>query len=96
MDLPEVATPDELAKRMGWSARRVRNLARKLGACRILGNRMVLVKEDVDAILEATRPRPAPHPRSTELCPPRPRLPDITAEELVRMLENKALTRRRR
>jgi hypothetical protein len=65
MDLPEVVTPDELAKRCGWSVRRVRNLARQLGACRILGHRMVLTKEDVAAVLEATKPKPlsVPVPR---------------------------------
>lgn len=60
MDLPEVTTPAELAKHLGWSERRVRDLARRLGACRILGNRMVLIKEDIEAILEATKPAPLP------------------------------------
>jgi hypothetical protein len=58
MDLDDVITPEEFAKRMGWSARRVRSLARELGACRILGSRMRLTKNDVNAILEATRPTP--------------------------------------
>jgi hypothetical protein len=51
MEFPEVISPAELAKRLGWSERRIRVLARELGACRILGNRMALTKEDVDAIL---------------------------------------------
>src|SRR5882757_2951903 len=58
MTLPETTTPEALAKHLGWSVRRVRDLARRLGACRILGNRMVLTKPDVDAILEASRPCP--------------------------------------
>ena len=58
MEFPEVISPAELAKRLGWSERRIRVLARELGACRILGNRMALTKEDVDAILEATRQAP--------------------------------------
>jgi len=33
----------------------VRDLARRLGACRVLGNRMVLLPEDVSKIMEATR-----------------------------------------
>src|SRR6476659_6202340 len=53
--LPETTTPKALAKQMGWSERRVRDLARRLGACRVLGNRMTLTKDDVDAILEATK-----------------------------------------
>ena len=53
-------TPEELAKETGWSARHVRKLARELGACRILGNRMTLTPDDVQAILEARRPCPSP------------------------------------
>lgn len=56
--LPSVTTPEILAKHLGWSARRVRNKARELGACRISGNRMVLTQSDVDAILEESRPCP--------------------------------------
>jgi hypothetical protein len=48
-------TPERLAKQMGWGAKRVRRLAKKLGACRILGNRMALLPEDVQTILEATK-----------------------------------------
>src|SRR5687768_16399144 len=55
MTLPETTTPEALAQHMGWSERRVRNLARTLGACRLLGNRMTLTKTDVDTILEATK-----------------------------------------
>jgi hypothetical protein len=50
--LPETTTPAALAKHMGWSQRRVRDLARRLGSCRVLGNRMVLTNDDVQAILE--------------------------------------------
>lgn len=52
-------TPEELAESAGWSPRRVREIARGLGACRIMGNRMVLTDEDVAAILEASRPCPS-------------------------------------
>src|SRR6516165_1933234 len=55
MTLPESITPAEFARRYGWSERRVRREARKLGACRILGNRMVLLLEDTRTILEATK-----------------------------------------
>ena len=59
IDLTEgaVITPDELAKRLGWSARRLKDLARRLGACRILGNRMIMTHDDVATIMEATRCR---------------------------------------
>ena len=57
--LPSTTTPEALAEHMGWSARRVRKVARDLGACRILGNRMVLLDEDVKVILEAAKPRPS-------------------------------------
>ncbi len=58
MGLPQTFTPEELAEHMGWSPRRVRETARRLAACRIVGNRMVLVQEDVDAIIEASKPCP--------------------------------------
>lgn len=51
--LPETTTPSALAECLGWSERRVRDLARRLGACRILGNRMVLLEQDVEAIRAA-------------------------------------------
>src|SRR5882724_4437963 len=53
--LPDVTTPAELADRLGWSERSLRYLARRLGACRVLGNRMVLLPQDVHTIMEATR-----------------------------------------
>lgn len=51
-------TPEELAASAGWSPRRVREIARGLGACRIIGNRMVLTDADVSVILEASKPCP--------------------------------------
>src|SRR6516164_363165 len=55
MNLPQPISPAEFAKQFGWSEKRVRRLAKKLGACRILGNRMALLPEDVHAILEFTK-----------------------------------------
>ncbi len=56
--LPSTIAPEELARHMGWSLRRVKALARRIGACRIMGNRMTLTQADVDAILEESRPCP--------------------------------------
>lgn len=53
MILPETTTPEALASSLGVSERRVRTLARRLGACRIFGNRMLLLGEDVAAIKSA-------------------------------------------
>src|ERR1700730_6451592 len=55
MSLPAVYRPEEVAQQLGWSERRVRSEAKRLGACRILGNRMILLPQDVDTILEATK-----------------------------------------
>lgn len=55
--LPEAITPAEFAQRYGWSERLVRSKARELGACRILGNRMVLLPQDATRILEARERR---------------------------------------
>ncbi|MUZ72936.1 hypothetical protein GOZ90_09600 [Agrobacterium vitis] len=54
--LPQVFTPEDVAKKFGWSPRKLRAKAREIGACRILGNRMVLLEADVAQILEASRP----------------------------------------
>lgn len=73
VEVPEMITPEQFAEHTGWSARNLRELARKIGACRIVGNRMLLTKEDIDAILEASRPKPevsyqpAPTVKSREL-----------------------------
>ncbi|MFS8114882.1 hypothetical protein QD460_24395 [Rhizobium jaguaris] len=56
---PDFLTPEQFSKHYGWSPRKVRQLARQLGACRIIGNRMVLLDEDVRAILEAAKPAPS-------------------------------------
>ncbi|MFQ6186374.1 helix-turn-helix domain-containing protein [Sinorhizobium meliloti] len=63
--LPAGRTPEEVAHHFGISPRRVRQMARELGACRIFGNRMFLLPADVEAILEASKPKPKPdyHPR---------------------------------
>ena len=52
-------TPEALAADTGWSERRVRKIARELGACRIMGNRMILTADDVTAIMEASKPCPS-------------------------------------
>lgn len=57
--IPPVMTVREFARHTGWSERRLREIARKIGACRIVGNRMLLTKADVEAIFEASRPCPA-------------------------------------
>jgi hypothetical protein len=58
VSLPEAISPETFAKRMGWAPKRVRRLAKRLGACRVLGNRMMLLPQDIDIILEATKPCP--------------------------------------
>lgn len=59
-DLPVSITPEDLARHYGFSPRKLRGIARKIGACRIVGNRMILLPDDVTAILEAIKPAPAP------------------------------------
>lgn len=57
--LPHIFTPEQVADHIGWSPRKLREFARGLGACRVLGNRMVLTQQDIDAIMEASRPCPS-------------------------------------
>lgn len=54
--VPEFTTPDELAVALGCSPRRVRQVARALRACRILGKRMILLKVDVEVVAAACEP----------------------------------------
>src|ERR1035441_961081 len=91
MILLETITPAELAKQLGWAEKRVRSLAKKLGACRVLGNRMVFLPEDVTAIMEATKPCPSKSIDVREaLSGPTPgRLPDIDSVDLLAHLTKK-------
>lgn len=65
MNIPQHFTPDEVARKLGWSVQRVRNVARRAGACRILGKTMLFLDCDL-AVMESiangeTRtPPPAP------------------------------------
>lgn len=77
-------TPDEIAEKFGWSPRHLRKLAREIGACRLLGNRMVLLEEDVKALLEATKP--VPKVTSTKL---RPNMPVKNYDDLVALRNRK-------
>jgi hypothetical protein len=90
VEFSEIATPAELAKHLGWSERRIRALARELGACRVLGNRMVLLPEDVTAIMEATRPKPLgrqPTFLQSQRSSLGQRLPDVTYKDLLAIRE---------
>jgi AraC-like DNA-binding protein len=62
--LPKIYTPEEVARHFGCSPRTLREKARAIGACRILGNRMVLTQDDVANVLEAIRPPVKPDPAS--------------------------------
>ena len=54
--LPRYFTPDEVARHFGWSPRKVRAKVREIGACVIVGNRMVMTEADVSRLLDAARP----------------------------------------
>jgi hypothetical protein len=58
--LPTIFTPEDVAKHLGWSQRKVREKARQIGACHVLGNRMIMTAADIEKLLEATKPAPAP------------------------------------
>lgn len=73
-----VFTPEEIAEKFGWSPRHVRKLAREIGACRLLGNRMVLLEEDVKALLDATKPMP-----KVTRTQPKPNMPVKNYDDLV-------------
>ena len=54
--LPAYTTPDALAEHLGVSERALRQRARALGACRVEGKKMILLAEDVLAIVVDMRP----------------------------------------
>jgi len=91
MTLPEYTTPEALAEHLGWAEKRVRSIARRLGACRILGNRMVMLPADVTAIMEATKPCPSKSIAVREALSgiTEGRLPDIGSAELLAHLTKK-------
>lgn len=53
--LPEYTTPEELAAHLNVPERTLKELARKIGACSIIGKSMILTEDDVNTIMEATR-----------------------------------------
>ena len=53
--LPAVTTPEDMAAHLGVSERALRDMARALGACRMFGNKMILLEGDVQLIMEAAR-----------------------------------------
>src|ERR1700730_13556405 len=55
MTLPVVYRPEQVAQHLGWSERRVRSEAKRLGACLVMGNRMTLTESDVITLMEAQR-----------------------------------------
>src|SRR5687768_2888980 len=83
MALPEIYTPDEVAKRLQWPERRVRKKAKELGACLIMGNRMRLTEADVITIMESQR-CPSPSISAVRFGTSGARLPVGDFEEVVR------------
>lgn len=50
--------PAELASQWGVSERRLRQIAREIGACSVIGKTMIITEEQAAAILDATKPQP--------------------------------------
>lgn len=64
--LTEAITPEAFVAKLKdagviISERKVREMARALGACRVIGNKMFLMPSDVETILEAAKPAPKVH-----------------------------------
>lgn len=74
-------TPAALATEWGVSERRIRSMARRLGACRVFGKTMVLLPEDVAVILEAARPCPSSSIEEVKSGTTEAPLPDVDYEE---------------
>lgn len=65
IDLLDAMSPKQVAEMLSKACgtvvaeRAVRSRARKLGACRIIGKAMMILPEDLEAILEDMRPYPS-------------------------------------
>ncbi len=82
----EISTPAELAAEWKCSERALRRLARKIGACRVLGKSMILTDADQAALLEAMRcPSPSTDARAEQSGITAVQLPDIDYEALVEL-----------
>ncbi len=57
--LPAFVTPEDVAAHFGASARTIRETARRLGACVIIGKRMVLLPEHVERLVKEATPCPS-------------------------------------
>ena len=53
--LPDHITPAQLAEHLGASERTIRETARRHGTCRIIGNQMIMLPEDLDAFMEVIK-----------------------------------------
>ena len=51
-------TPADFAAELGVNERIIRQRAIRLGACRIIGRKMLLTDDDIRIILEDARPKP--------------------------------------
>ncbi len=56
--LPQHVKPRDLAEHLGVSERTLREKARALGACRIIGKEMIFLAEDVEAFMEGIKTCP--------------------------------------
>lgn|GEM_PF-2855132 len=59
MTLPAFTTPARLAAHWGVPERTLQASVREIGACRIIGNTMILTNGNVETILEPMRPCPS-------------------------------------
>ena len=57
--LPAHTTPAKLAAHLGVSERTVRDTARAIGACRVIGKKTLMTDADVALFMEAIKPCPS-------------------------------------
>lgn len=89
-ELPDYWTPEDIAAHFGLSARQVRADARRLGCCRLVGNRMFLVAEDLKDLLMAWQPSASGGKEKSN-----PRVGDYETLRALRHLEKLAKPNRR-
>lgn len=82
--LPDYTTPEALAEHLGVPSRTLKELARSLRACSIIGKRMFLTESDVRLIMEKTRPCPSNSTGAAKSGTTAEPLPDGGYEALLR------------
>tara|TARA_Y100001956_G_C3948389_1_gene111561 strand:+ start:118 stop:465 length:348 start_codon:yes stop_codon:yes gene_type:complete len=90
--LPDHFSPEDVASHFGVPERTLRETAQRLGACRKLGNKMILLAEDIQKLMEGIRQCPSPSTSAATSGTTVVQLPEGDYEGLAKRLTEKSLS----